>query len=122
MRKEIPGKGLIFHLISGTLFRFDSDLSRHFIKDGLSIPNGISWSKDDRTMYFVNSTEKTILAFDFDAATGNVTNERVFWTLEGDGDPDGHVQDTEVSDETDFFAPSLIHSINQSIKVMSRNQ
>lgn len=79
----------------GSLFRFDSDLSRHLIKDGLSIPNGISWSKDDKTMYFVSSTDKNILAFDFDSATGNVSNERVFWTLEGEGDPDGHVPDSE---------------------------
>lgn len=82
----------------GTLFRFNSDLSRHFIKDGLSIPNGIGWSQDDKTMYFVNSTEKKIEAFDYDAETGDVSNERVFWTSEGEGDPDGFAMDTEVGE------------------------
>jgi len=47
-------------------------------------------------MYFVSSTDKNILAFDYDSATGNVSNERVFWTLEGEGDPDGFAMDSEV--------------------------
>lgn len=80
----------------GSLFRFNSDLSRHFIKDKLSIPNGIGWSQDDKTMYFVSSTDKNLLAFDYDSTTGNVSNERIFWTLEGEGDPDGFAMDSEV--------------------------
>jgi len=79
----------------GTLFRFDSDLSRHTIRDGLTIPNGIGWSRDYKSLYFVHSTEKTIFAHDYDNATGNLSNPRVFWKLLTDGDPDGFKMDKD---------------------------
>jgi sugar lactone lactonase YvrE len=53
------------------------------------IPNSIGWSLDHRTCYFVHSTEKKILAFDYSPLTGNLSNERVFYTHAGTGDPDG---------------------------------
>jgi len=79
----------------GSLFRFDSDLTRHTIRDGLTIPNGIGWSRDQKTMYFVHSTEKTIFAHDYDNSTGSVTNPRAFWKLGSDSDPDGFKMDQD---------------------------
>lgn len=40
-------------------------------------------------MYFTHSTEQTIYAYDYDPATGEATNERVFYHHKGPGDPDG---------------------------------
>lgn len=34
----------------------DPDLSLHRILEGITIPNGTTWSPDDRTMYFADST------------------------------------------------------------------
>ncbi|KAI9746566.1 MAG: hypothetical protein M1818_000279 [Claussenomyces sp. TS43310] len=79
----------------GTMFRFDGDLTRNTIKTGLTIPNGIGWSRDRQTMYFTHSTEKTIFQYDFDAETGVISNERVFYQHEGEGDPDGFKMDAE---------------------------
>jgi sugar lactone lactonase YvrE len=79
----------------GTLFRFNSDLSRHTIRPSLTIPNGIGWSRDHKTLYFTHSTEKRIIAFDYAAETGDITNERVFWQHDGDGDPDGFKMDAD---------------------------
>jgi len=79
----------------GTLFRFDSDLTRHTIRTSLTIPNGIGWSLDHKTLYFTHSTEKKILAFDYSSSTGAITNERVFWHHDGSGDPDGFKMDEE---------------------------
>jgi sugar lactone lactonase YvrE len=77
------------------MFRFDSDLSRHQIRDSLVIPNSIGWSPDHSTLYFTHSTERKVLAYDYSVKTGNVTNERVFYQHEGPGEPDGFRVDVE---------------------------
>lgn len=63
--------------------------------EGLTIPNGVGWSRDHKTLYFTHSTEGTIYAYDFDATDGSISNKRVFWKLEGEGDPDGFKMDSE---------------------------
>lgn len=82
---------------SGVLFRLDPDLTLHRMLEGVTIPNGISWTSDSKTMYFADSPTKNIWAFDFDGATGNISNKRVFFHVEdeNDGVPDGHVVDEE---------------------------
>lgn len=77
----------------GTLFRFHSNLTRHTIRGALTIPNGIGWSPDHKTQYFVHSTEKRIFAYDYDSSTGSLSNERVFFEYQGEGDPDGFTID-----------------------------
>jgi sugar lactone lactonase YvrE len=79
----------------GALFRFNSDLSRHTLKTSLVIPNSTGWSLDHRTLYFVNTTEKQILAYDYNASSGDITNERVFYHHPGSGAPDGFKIDAE---------------------------
>ena len=46
-------------------------------------------------MYFTHSTERRIIAFDYSEATGDITNERVFWQHDGSGEPDGFKMDTD---------------------------
>ncbi|ETN46656.1 uncharacterized protein HMPREF1541_00842 [Cyphellophora europaea CBS 101466] len=78
----------------GALFRYDLDGSLHRVLDSVTIPNGLSWSLDDRTMYFTDSPTRCIYAFDFAAESGTVSNRRVFFQVpEGEGVPDGHAQD-----------------------------
>lgn len=56
---------------------------------GITIPNTPGFSPDGRTMYFVNSTERQILAMDYDVETGEATNQRIFYRHSGPGEPDG---------------------------------
>lgn len=79
----------------GTLFRFDNDLERHVMREGLTIPNGIGWSLDQKTQYFVHSSEGRIYAYDYDSATGDISNPREFFKLPGEGDPDGFKMDKD---------------------------
>jgi len=80
----------------GVLFRLDPDLTLHRMIEGVTIPNGTSWSLDGKTMYFADSPTKNIWAYDFDGSTGNISNKRVFFHVEEeDGVPDGHVMDQE---------------------------
>ncbi len=62
----------------GALYRLDLDGTPHRIFDGLGIPNTLAWSADSKTMYFAETLDRTIYAFDFDPTTGTPSNRRVF--------------------------------------------
>jgi sugar lactone lactonase YvrE len=62
--------------------------------DGISIPNGITWTKDHKTLYVSDSPTRNIYAFDYDLATGAIANRRVFHHVaDPDGQPDGQALD-----------------------------
>jgi sugar lactone lactonase YvrE len=65
------------------------------MRQSLRIPNGLGWSRDQKTLYFTHSTDRRIIAFDYSAETGDISNERVFWEHDGDGEPDGFVMDED---------------------------
>ncbi|CZS93839.1 related to senescence marker protein 30 [Rhynchosporium agropyri] len=102
----------------GSLYRFKSDLTRKTLRSSLTIPNSIGWSPDHKTLYFVHSTEKRIIAFDFDNSTGDITNERVFWQHDGQGDPDGFKIDTEGNIWQAMYGESRVLKISPEGKVV----
>ena len=59
------------------------------MRTGLTIPNSVGWSPDGRTMYFTHSSARQVFAFDYDPADGGLSNERLFYRHEGEGEPDG---------------------------------
>jgi sugar lactone lactonase YvrE len=61
-----------------------------------TISNGIVWTKDKQTMFYIDTPRKKVLAFDFDNATGSITNERTAWDTGSDpASPDGMTIDSE---------------------------
>ncbi len=81
---------------SGSLFRLDPDLLVHRMETGIGISNALCWSPGDDTFYFADTLDKTIYAYDYTAATGEVANKRVFANTSGDpGAPDGSTIDAE---------------------------
>ncbi|KAJ5810224.1 uncharacterized protein N7503_002442 [Penicillium pulvis] len=79
----------------GILFRLDPDLSLHRMLAPVTIPNGIGWNNADDTMYLTDSPTGKIFAFDFDAATGAISNRRVHYDLGEPLEPDGFAIDVE---------------------------
>ncbi|KAJ5949104.1 hypothetical protein N7454_000688 [Penicillium verhagenii] len=79
----------------GILFRLDPDLSLHRMLAPVTIPNGIGWNHADDTMYLTDSPTGKIFAFDFDAATGAISNRRVHYDLGEPLEPDGFAMDVE---------------------------
>jgi sugar lactone lactonase YvrE len=72
---------------------YDPKTGLHRKENSLTVPNGISWSKDNTSMFFADSATWCLFKYDFDAETGAISNKRVFWkAVEGTG-PDGHVRD-----------------------------
>ena len=82
--------------IQGSLYRMDADLSVHKMLGDIAISNGIVWSLDATTMYYIDSLAYTVRAFDYTVATGDITNERVMIRVEEEmGLPDGMAIDAE---------------------------
>ena len=81
---------------TSSLYRLDPDLSVHTMVTGVTVSNGIGWSPDNRTMYFTDSRIRMIYAYDFDLASGTITNRRPFvHTSDDPSTPDGLAVDGE---------------------------
>jgi sugar lactone lactonase YvrE len=69
-------------------------LRKHF--GGVGVSNGIAWSSDGRRMFYVDSMIHTVDCFDFDGASGAISNRRtVFSVPEELGAADGMCIDAE---------------------------
>lgn len=81
---------------AGTLYRFDPDGSTHVMLRRITNSNGIAWSSDRRTMYYIDTPTLAVQAFDYDHATGSIANPRVVIRFaEAEGWPDGMTIDAE---------------------------
>ena len=80
----------------GSLYRFDPDGSLHTMDAGITVSNGLGWSPDGRTFYFIDTFRRVVYAYDYSAALGSIGNRRVYVrTVEADGYPDGLTVDAE---------------------------
>jgi sugar lactone lactonase YvrE len=85
---EVPG--------AGSLYRLTSDGCVETMLDNVTVSNGIGWSPDDTVMYFADTPTLGIDAFDYDAASGAISNRRRIVTIEeGSGSPDGLAVDED---------------------------
>ncbi|MBL8093389.1 MAG: SMP-30/gluconolactonase/LRE family protein [Anaerolineales bacterium] len=81
---------------NNSLYRLDPSGVIRRMDTGIAISNGIGWSLDNRTMYFVDSLPAVIYAYDFDLAGGEIAQRRVFVDRSGQpGLPDGLTVDAE---------------------------
>jgi len=81
---------------AGNLYVVNHNRSIQKMKTGVSISNGLAWSSDGQTMYYIDSPTHKVFAFDFDLNNGNISNERIIIQIpETDGSPDGMTIDTE---------------------------
>ena len=79
-----------------SLFRLDPDLSVTKIDDNIICSNGPCFSPDGKIMYFADSFEKMIYAYDYDPQTGDLISRRGFASFkEFQGYPDGMTVDNE---------------------------
>ena len=79
-----------------SLFRFDATGRSTVMRAGVSISNGLAWSPDGRTLYYVDSPTRHVQAFSFDLERGTLGEPRVAFALaDGEGWPDGCCMDAE---------------------------
>jgi sugar lactone lactonase YvrE len=80
----------------GSLYRYHEGAPLETVLTNLTIANGIGWSPDRRTMYYVDSGPGTLRAFDLDDS-GAILTERllVAFDVPREGTPDGLCVDVE---------------------------
>lgn len=82
----------------GVLYRLNSDQTCFATEQEIQVSNGLAWSPDGEVMYFTDSPRRTIWAYDYDTATGEPSNRRVFAEIPdvpGRGTCDGATVDAE---------------------------
>jgi sugar lactone lactonase YvrE len=105
---------------TGAIFRLDNDLSIHKVIDGISIPNGITWSKDNKTMYLSDSPTQNIYAYDYDEDTGEISNKRVFFHVEDEhGQPDGQALDSDGNLWSAIFGMGIVVKLSAEGNVLA---
>jgi sugar lactone lactonase YvrE len=81
---------------SGSFYRIGADRSVSPQFDAITVPNSTAFSPDDRTLYFSDTFQHAIWAFDFDLAEGSIANRRVLVDLTArKGTPDGSCVDAQ---------------------------
>ena len=78
------------------LYSVGTDHKVREMEDDIVVSNGPCWSPDGKTFYFADSRSRAIRAYDYDLATGALSNRRIFCRLDpDDGFPDGATVDAE---------------------------
>ena len=74
----------------GHLWRVEPDGSACAVLSGIQVSNGLAWSLDERTLYYIDSLSYQLRAYDFEVDSGDVGQMRVVAEFDpGEGLPDG---------------------------------
>ena len=80
----------------GRLYRLDTDGKLTVVVQDVGCSNGMGFTLDRTAIYYTDSRERSIYLFDYDRASGEISNRRVFMRVtEGEGGPDGMTVDSE---------------------------
>jgi sugar lactone lactonase YvrE len=81
---------------AGSLYRIGTDLNPEVQLKNLTISNGMAWTADQQTFYFIDTPTKKIQEFSFDLESGAIEFRRIAVEIpEGLGFPDGMCIDRE---------------------------
>lgn len=79
----------------GSLYLLDTFGTLTKLQGGFGCPNGMGFAPDRRVLYFTDSVLRTIYRFDYDEATGLLSDQRVFVHLPEGSIPDGLTVDIQ---------------------------
>jgi sugar lactone lactonase YvrE len=80
----------------GRLYRLTPDGSIVKVLEEIGTSNGMGFTPDRKQMYYTDTREREIYLFDYERATGEISNRRVFARVPpGEGGPDGMTVDAE---------------------------
>ena len=80
---------------AGKLYMLEGD-SLHIKESGVTISNGIVWDTSINVMYYIDTPERCVYAYDYEPETGEISNRRVVIEIPKEkGGPDGMTIDAE---------------------------
>jgi sugar lactone lactonase YvrE len=81
---------------TGALYVLETDHSYRKVYEGVGVSNGIAWSLDEKEMYYIDSMKKLVIAFEYEADKGEISNPRIRIDFKNEkGFPDGMTIDEE---------------------------
>ncbi len=81
---------------AGEVWRLDLDQTLSVAIQDVTISNGMGWSADGRTCFYIDTPTKSVDAFDYDVDRGVMSKRRIFADLRAEeGLPDGLALDSE---------------------------
>ncbi len=79
----------------GSFYSFDGQSTTRLLGQ-VTISNGLTWSPDHKTLYFIDTPTREVKAFDYDLESGAIANPRLAVSIpESFGWPDGMTSDTQ---------------------------
>jgi len=88
------GNGIPLKENIGKLYKVDTNKKISVIEEDLGIPNTFVWSPDNKNFYFTDTLNGTILSYNFELESGELSNKKNFATFDR-GHPDGSTIDTD---------------------------
>jgi len=103
MGRDVPVPGV------GSLWSFGGGLADCLIS-GTTIPNGLAWTADGTTMYFIDTPTREVVALEYNSDTGGIGRGHTAVAIgEGLGDPDGMCIDAEGGLWIALWGGSAVH-------------
>ncbi|UUO04903.1 SMP-30/gluconolactonase/LRE family protein [Blastopirellula sp. J2-11] len=79
-----------------SLYLLDETLQIRRVVEKVTNSNGLAWSSDEKTFYYIDTATRKIDAFDYDVTSGAISNRRKAFDIPHDlGKPDGMTIDSE---------------------------
>lgn len=98
-----------------TLYRLDKALELTAQFPNVTNSNGLCWTKDGGTFYYIDTPSKKVRAFDYDVESGDISNERIaIDTSQLEGSPDGMTIDENDHVWIAFCRGGCVRCINPS--------
>lgn len=80
----------------GAFYSLSTEGNVSLLIDEVSTSNGLAWSADHSTLYYIDTPTLEIVSFDYDVQEGTISNKQVIATVdESEGYPDGMTIDAE---------------------------
>ena len=81
---------------TGSLYSFDGKSITKLLSN-VTISNGMTWSPDHKTFYYIDTPTRKVMAFDYDLESGAIANPRLAIDIPDQslGWPDGMTSDTQ---------------------------
>lgn len=96
----------------GGLWRLDETHRADLVLPGLTQPNGIGWSPDGSWLYLVETQDRQLLRFGFDAAESRITTGPTLLADSFTGFPDGLAVDTSGHIWLAEFGSAAVHELD----------
>lgn len=105
---------------AGCVYRLEKGKDPVKIIENIYCSNGMTFSLDQKTFFHTNTGKRRVTAYDYDSATGQIANPRLFFQgTEAQGYPDGLTLDAEDHIWQAFWGAGLVRRFSPAGKIVA---